>query len=398
MKKNMLLSVIAVTLICALAGAGTMAWFTSQASSAENTFVAGTLHLGGYTGQGFENGLFAAISADNMQPGEKRELPPIRIKNIGSLPLKVVRFSGSEPAPDTLFLARVMDVTVKMGAEVLWSGLLADLFSPTGGYLDKEIRMDPEDEATLAVVIHMAEGADNDYQGLQMSCKLHLDAFQANTTNCLVVDSLGNPIKGAFVKYYLGGWHDLGLTGSDGRIAIILPPGTGNTTFQIWYANSNRTYVQDIRYKSTFVFGTNLTTVILKDSEGNPIPNALAGVQFAPVGGSYVNFGITDANGKIERELIPGDYLFYMSHRGVRSETVTQNITANPTVLFQTGKVISDTGTCTGYCQSSWMTFTNGMELLRPNTNDGKLTFRYSGSAFPDTPAEIISGGTIHIH
>ncbi len=69
MKRKLIASTIAITLLCAAAGAGTMAYFTSQANSQNNSFVTGTLKLGGFANGQDMIEEFARLNIDKIKPG-----------------------------------------------------------------------------------------------------------------------------------------------------------------------------------------------------------------------------------------------------------------------------------------------------------------------------------------
>lgn len=410
----MLLSVIAVTLICALAGAGTMAWFTSRAVSEENTFVAGTLILGGKPGQvegenpvvdeeGFVREKFASISSENMEPGETRNLDPVDLKNMGTLPLRIVRIWADEAVnePPNMELASVLDATVKFDGVEAWTGSLASLFTPQGGYFELDKQLPAGEKTLMTVDIHMDELANNDFQGVSLKCDLHLLAVQTNRTTVIVMDSFGNPLEGAEITYYSSGWKTLGTTDASGRIDAPMDPDRHSTAIRIKYKGYTKTFNgEDIHDRSVFIFGTAPVTVRLINSEGQPIAGAEAQVHFAPdypggTDGSYRTLGYTDANGEVKAELLPYEYWFKITYRSVTTNGVSYNIVADPLVEFQTGKVHSVSGKCNYLHKSGGGTtiaFKQDMELLPT-----EYVFRFSDGNPNETKA-VIAGQTTNIH
>lgn len=84
------------------------------------------------------------------------------------------------------------------------------------------------------------------------------------------------------------------------------------------------------------------------------------------------------------------NYPFAMNYVGARLEK-SQNVGTMPTVAFMTGKVHSDSVTCTQYYASGWKSFTQDMELL-----PGSYPFTFTG--FPQTSYTVSAGTTTHIH
>jgi PKD repeat protein len=188
--------------------------------------------------------------------------------------------------------------------------------------------------------------------------------FSTVDTTVELRDSNGNLLNNGSVQYYSGGWHDLGTLVNGSSHMELLP---NNYNFRMNYGHASNTKYQDIGTNSTVVFSTVDTTVELRNSSGNLLNND--GVQY--YSGGWYDLG-TFANGSSHMELLPNNYNFRMNY-GHASNTMYQDIGTNSTVVFLTGKIISDSGTCTQYYSGGWQVFTNGMELL-----SGSYNFRFN--------------------
>lgn len=180
------MTVIAIVMICAMAGAGTMAYFTSSSSSANNTFNTGTLILGGkdINGNNLYN-TFVRLQLGNMEPGE----PPIKVsetilKNVGTLPFYLYRMTATALADNTnngindTILNNVLMVDITIGGEPVFHGRLSQLVEENGGFFDPIYNVNPTDERLMVITAYMDPTASNQYQGLSMSCDLTVYASQ----------------------------------------------------------------------------------------------------------------------------------------------------------------------------------------------------------------------------
>lgn len=400
MKKRFILAALSVILIFGLAGMGTMAWFTSRAESNENTFVTGTLRLGGKIDGTFEKEKFATLNLENMQPNESRTLGPVELKNMGTLPLKIYRINAANPEGN-LELAGMLEIEVKFDGTTVYTGRLSDLFVNSKGFFTLEQKLAPDAVTSMTVDIHMDELADDTYQNNSLTCDLMLNAVQTNKTTVMIMDSLGSPLEGAYFSYWNGQkWVSLGTTDSSGSIGSILPPNLTTTHVQITYRGYTRTVNQNIQNQSFFVFGTAPVTVKLVGSDGQPIPGAVAYVSYAPdypgpTDGSYRALGTTDENGEVKAELLPYDFYFQMSYKNATTNGISYNIADHPVITFQTGKVHSDSGKCVSFYKSgggSWTNFVQDIELLPMS-----YVFRFSDGN-PNEIATVVAGQVTNIH
>jgi len=131
------------------------------------------------------------------------------------------------------------------------------------------------------------------------------------------------------------------------------------------------------------VFQTKLVTFKLLSSTGSELAG---GAQYYAGGWKTFGGGTTTTT----MELLPMTYSFKVSYGGTHMDK-NFNIAKNLNVIFQTGSVHSDSGTCTQYYAGGWKTFTQDMELL-----PGNYSFKFTG--FPQKNYKISAGTVNHIH
>ena len=207
--------------------------------------------------------------------------------------------------------------------------------------------------------------------------------FQTKQVAVQLKDSTGAFLDTGTAQYYAGGWRNIGDT-SGGQVNKELLP--GSYTFSMTYAFGRQEKSQNISNDPNVVFQTIRVSVQLKDSTGAFLDTGTA--QY--YAGGWRNIGDT-SGGQINKELLPGSYTFSMNYAFARKEK-SQNITSDPIVVFNTGQVHSDSGSCTHYYAAGWRVFSLDMELL-PAT----YTFRFNDGS-PEGTFTITSGTINHIH
>jgi hypothetical protein len=208
--------------------------------------------------------------------------------------------------------------------------------------------------------------------------------FQTTRVTVQLKDSGGNPLSGGSVQYYSGGWQVFGTTDANGQVTKELLP--ASYTFSMTYGFARQEKSQNIATDPNVVFQTTRVTVQLKDSTGAFMDTGA--VQY--YAGGWRDIGST-SGGQVTKELLPASYTFSMTYGYARQEK-SQNVATNPTVVFQTGKVHSDSGRCTQYYAGGWRTFAQDIELLPLS-----YTFRFNDGT-PDSSYIIITGTVTPIH
>ena len=207
--------------------------------------------------------------------------------------------------------------------------------------------------------------------------------FQTKNVEVQLMDSTGELMDTGFVRYYTGAWHDIGNT-TDGKVNIELLPANIDFSMDNNFVHNEKW--QDTNANPVVVFQTKNVEVQLMDSTG-----ALMDTGFVRYyTGAWHDIGDT-SGGRINIELLPANINFSMDNNFVHNEK-WQNTGTNATIVFQTGKVVSTSGTCTQYYTGSWHPFTNGMELL-----PASILFQFNDGN-PQTWFTPVGGTVNNIH
>ncbi len=131
------------------------------------------------------------------------------------------------------------------------------------------------------------------------------------------------------VQYYSGGWREFGTTTNGVSNKELLP---NNYTFRMTHEFISNDKAQNIGTNSTVTFSTVLCTIRVKDSQNQPVNNALASYY----SGGWRQIGTT-VNGEITKELLPTNLTFRISSGSIQQDK-TQNLSTNSIVDFTLGQ------------------------------------------------------------
>lgn len=208
-------------------------------------------------------------------------------------------------------------------------------------------------------------------------------AFQTRLVSSRLRNSQGAPLDTGTAEYYAGSWRPFGTT-QGGEVSRELLP--TSYSFAMTYEGGRVQVTQDVSVNPVVAFQTREVVVGLRSSADLPLDGGV--VEY--YAGSWRPFGTT-AGGEARKELLPTSYSFGMKWAGGRVQ-LTQNVASSPSVAFQTGAVLSDSGTCTSYYATSWKPFTQGIELL-----PGTYPFTFSTGTPSQQSFAIAAGVNNHI-
>ena len=162
MKKKAIISLVLIAMLAFGIGAGSFAWFTSQATSADNVFTAGTLEIKANETVQFSKDI------SNIYPVWS-DSNTIKISNTGTLPLKF-RVSMTTSNDTGLFSGNhPLQIKINDGEWVNVGAIQPEEFNTP---------LAAAGETDLVMSYRLPEGADNSYQGKAGTLNFTFDATQ----------------------------------------------------------------------------------------------------------------------------------------------------------------------------------------------------------------------------
>lgn len=158
-----------------------------------------------------------------------------------------------------------------------------------------------------------------------------------NATNSAiikVVNSLGESVEGASVKYMTSSWYGPFETDSNGEVKIDVPSKFSQITARVEYEGGKQDIKQNIVESPTIEFKTVRVNTRLIDSNGA----GLEGGAIIYSMWTWKDYGFTDSDGNSYKELLPGTYNFRMKYQNGQID-IKQDVGSESEVVFQTKKV-----------------------------------------------------------
>ncbi len=237
-------------------------------------------------------------------------------QNIGDNPIVVF-----ETVNANVQLKNSQGNLINQGTVKYYAGGWRDFGTTTNGVAAKELLPN-----NYSFRMTYANGSNDKQQNIGNNPTV---VFQTVNANVQLMNSQGTLIDQGTVQYYAGGWRDFGTTTNGTAAKELL---TNNYSFRMTYEFVSNDKQQNIGTNGTVTFSTVLCTIVVKNSQNQPVD----GADIKYYSGGWREIGQT-VNGQITKELLPKTLTFRMSHNSVQQDK-SQDISANSKVEFNTGE------------------------------------------------------------
>jgi hypothetical protein len=149
--------------------------------------------------------------------------------------------------------------------------------------------------------------------------------FQTVNAKVQLQNSMGTFIDQGTVQYYSGAWRSFGTTTNGVASKELLQ---NNYTFRMTHEYVSNDKAQDLSANSTVSFSTVLCMIKVKNSQNQPVNNAMASYY----SGAWRQIGNT-VNGEVTKELLPAN-LTFRAKLGTVQQDKAQNLSTNSVVEF----------------------------------------------------------------
>jgi hypothetical protein len=198
-----------------------------------------------------------------------------------------------------------------------YSGTWRDLGTTTNGVANKELL--PNNYSFRMTYAYASKDKQQDIGANAIVI------FQTVNAAVQLQNSQGTLMDQGAVQYYSGAWRNLGTTTNGTASKELLQ---NNYSFRMTYEYVSLDKAQDISTNNTVSFSTVLCTIRVKNSQNQPVNNALVSYY----SGAWRQIGNT-VNGEITKELLPVNLSFRVKY-GTQQQDKQQNLSTNNVVEF----------------------------------------------------------------
>ncbi len=206
---------------------------------------------------------------------------------------------------------------IDQGTVQYYSGAWRDFGTTTNGVANKELL--PNNYSFRMTYAYASKDKQQDIGTIATV------VFQTVNATVQLQNSQGSLIDQGTVQYYSGAWRSFGTTSSGTASKELLP---NNYSFRMTHEYISMDKAQDISTNNTVSFSTVLCTVRVKNSQSQPVNNALASYY----SGAWRQIGNT-VNGEVTKELLPVNLTFRVK-LGTVQQDKAQNLSTNNVVEF----------------------------------------------------------------